>query len=144
MSLRRLQILLAIVNCLFGVFLLARFGQNILGIQSWPPTPGQAALVLVAIALLPLAIFGLTFPSIAGILQFACASIGSHFAQQGSSAALSGLLADARISMAMALVILAVAIVRGLIGITPELFESPAAQSAPRQLRKQSLSRRAA
>jgi hypothetical protein len=47
--------------------------------------------------------------------------------------------------MGMALDILAVAIVRGLIGITPELFESPAApQSRPRQLRKQNLPRRAA
>jgi len=142
MNLRRVQILFAIVNCVFGVFLLARFGQSILGIQNWPPSPDQAALALVVIALLPLAIFGLTFPSIAGILQFACASIGSHFAQQGSSVTL---LLDARLSMGMALVILAVAIIRGLIGITPELFESPAVtQPEPFLPRKQNSPRRAA
>ena len=142
MNLRRLQIVLAIVNCLFGVFLLARFGHNILGIQNWPPTPDQIALALIAVALLPLAIFGLTFPSVAGILQFACASFGTHFAELGSSATL---LLFARISMGIAVVILAVAIVGGLVGITPELFESPAVtQPEPLLPRKQKLPRRAA
>lgn len=140
MSLRRLQILIAIGNCLFGIFLLARFGQTILQIQNWPPAPDQVALVLIAIALLPLAIFGLTFPSIAGVLQFACAFFGSHLAQDGSPATL---LLGARISMGIALVILAVTIVRGLIGITPELFEAPPVLQ-PQPSRKQNLPRRAA
>lgn len=142
MSLRRLQIFLAIGNCLFGIYLLAHSGQAILQIQSWPLAPGQAALVLIVIALLPLAILGFTFPSIAGTLQFACACVGSRLAQDSSPAAL---LLAARISMGLALANLAIAMVRGLIDITPELFEAPSVlQHQPRALRKTNHPRRAA
>lgn len=139
MTLRRLQILLAVENCLFGAFLLAHFGRALFAIRAWPPSHEQTALLLIA-AVLPLALLDLAFPSIAGILQFACACVGSHQLMAISSP--PALLLSARISMGVALVMLAVAAASGVIGITPELFESPPAPDQKPQ--KQHPPRRAA
>lgn len=142
MSLRTVQILVAVGNCVYGALLLSHYGQAALAMRGWPPTVEHTEILLVAVSVLPFAIISLRFPTIAGILQFACAFIGSQLAHNEPTVAL---LRDARISMAIAMAILAIASVRGIVAITPELFEATElASKDPGKLEKPERPRRTA
>lgn len=119
MSVRLLQNIVAGSNCLYGLVLAALYGPTLLHSRAWPPTLEQQALLLVAVSVLPLALLAVRFPLVAGIAQFATAFIGNQLLHE---APLPDLRAFSALSMMIALVILFVAVFRGILKITQEAF----------------------
>lgn len=119
MILRVLQILLAVANCVYGALLLWLYGSLALHLESWPPQAGEQVVLLVALSVLPAALVGLRFPIVGGILEFACAFIGRQLLHD---APLPDLLRYSRISMGVALAVLAIAVLRGITDVTREAF----------------------
>jgi hypothetical protein len=119
MSVRYLQISLAVGNCLFGLLLLEKYGRALLHAQAWPPNLDQQVLLLVAGSVLPIALCGLRFPLAAGLFQFSSAFIGNQLLHD---APLPDLRFCSSISMTMAFAILAVTVLRGILEVTREAF----------------------
>lgn len=119
MSLRILQTAVAIGNCLYGALLLGLYGRAALHPSLWPLTIDQQVLWLVAIAVLPIAAFGLRFTLAAGILEFATAFVGN---QMLHDAPFPDLRLVSSISMTIALVILGLAVFSGILQVTREAF----------------------
>ena len=117
MSLRWLQIALTGADCLFGSFLLVRYGGAILAHHSWPLE--QQLALLVAGSVLPLALATLRYPLAAGIAQFSAAFLGNQFLRE---APLPDLRLCSSVSMILALAILVAAVFRGIFEITQEAF----------------------
>lgn len=106
-------------NCFLGILLLGLYGPILFQTPAWPPSLLQQALLLVAGSVLPLAVLSVRFPLVAGLAQFSTAYIGNRLLHE---APLPDLRAFSSISMMLALVILAVALVRGILEITQEAF----------------------
>lgn len=106
-------------NCFLGVLLLGLYGPILLETRAWPPCLVQEVLLFVAASVLPLAVLSMRFPLVAGIAQFSTAYIGNRLLHD---APLPGLRAFSSISMMLALVILSVAVFRGILEITQEAF----------------------
>ena len=119
MSVRLLQLVLGVANCIFGLLLLERYGGSLVSQRAWPPSLEEQAIFLVAVILLPLAILGLRFPLLAGIAQFATAFIGNQLLHDSP---FLGLRAFSSISMAMSMAILLLEVFRGILEVTQEAF----------------------
>jgi hypothetical protein len=119
MVLRRVHTVLIAGNCFLGALLLGLYGPILLHTRGWPPSLEQQVLLLVASSVLPLAILAVRFPLVAGIAQFSTAYIGNQLLHD---APLPDLRAFSSISMIAALVILLVALFRGILEITQEAF----------------------
>ena len=119
MVLRRVHTALIGGNCFFGLLLLGLYGPILIHTRAWPPSLAQEALLLVAASVVPFAVLSVRFPLVAGIAQFSTAYIGNQLLRE---APLPELRAFSSISMMLALVILAVAVFRGIFEITQEAF----------------------
>lgn len=119
MTLRILQLVLVIGNCLYGVVLLELYGRTALHIPLWPPSLDQQVLWLVALSVLPIATIGLRFPLTAGILEFACAFIGNQLLHDSP---FPDLRLVSTISMTIAFILLGLAVFRGIVEVTREAF----------------------
>lgn len=119
MSIRGLQNVLGTVNCLLGMALLALYGPSLLHIHAWPVTLVQDVLLLVAGSVLPLALLALRFPLVGGMAQFATAYIGNQLLHE---APLHTLRQFSTVSMIAALVIILLAVSRGILEVTQEAF----------------------
>jgi hypothetical protein len=119
MTLRTLQLALSIGNCLYGGLLLDLYARSAFRSPFWPPALDQQVLLLVAISILPIALIGLRFPLIAGILEFSCAFLGNQLLHD---APYPDLRLISSISMAIAIVILGLAVLRGILQVTREAF----------------------
>jgi hypothetical protein len=122
MVLRLVHTVLVGANCLFGLLLLGLYGPTLLHTRAWPPNLEQESLLLVAASVLPLAVMAARFPLVAGIAQFSTAYIGNQLLHD---APLPDLRFFSSVSMVLALVILAVALFRGIFEITQEAFGHP-------------------
>jgi len=119
MVLRRVHTVLIGGNCFLGLLLLGLYGPLLLHTRAWPPSLVQGVLVLIAVPVLPFAVLSMRFPLVAGIAQFSTACIGHQLLRE---APLPELRAFSSISMLLALVILAVAVFRGIFAVTREAF----------------------
>lgn len=119
MTLRTLQLALSIGNGLYGGLLLDLYARSAFHAPLWPLALDQQVLWLVAISVLPVALIGLRFPLIAGILEFSCAFLGN---QMLHDAPYPDLRLISSISMAIAIVILGLAVLRGILQVTREAF----------------------
>jgi len=119
MGVRILQNVLLAGNCLFGLLLLVLYGPPLLHTRAWPPSLEQEVLVLVAGSVFPLAVMAVRFPLVAGIAQFSTAFIGNQLLHE---APLRDLRACSSASMALALALLFVAVLRGILEVTQEAF----------------------
>lgn len=119
MVLRRVHTILIGANCFFGALLLGLYGPILLHTRAWPPTLEQQVLLLVPASVLPLAVLAVRYPLVAGITQFSTAYIGNQLLHDSP---LPDLRAFASLSMIAALVILLVALFRGILAITQEAF----------------------
>ena len=119
MTLRILQMVLAVGNCLYGVVLLELYGRTALHIPLWPPSLDQQVLWLVALSVLPIAVIGLRFPLAAGILEFAAAFVGNQLLHDSP---FPDLRLVSTISMTIAFIILGLSVFRGIIEVTREAF----------------------
>ncbi len=119
MVLRRVHTVLIAGNCFLGALLLGLYGPILLHTRAWPPSLEQQALLLVASSVLPLAVLAVRFPLVAGIAQFSTAYIGNQLLHD---APLPDLRVFSSVSMVAALVILLVALFRGILEITQEAF----------------------
>ena len=131
MTLRALQLALAIGNCLYGALLLQMYGRPAFHAPLWPPSLDQQVLWLVAISVLPVAALGLRFPLLAGIFQFSCAFLGSQILHD---APFPDLRLISSISMTIALVALVLAVFRGILQVTREAFGEAEDQDDPQTL----------
>jgi Na+/phosphate symporter len=130
MGVRVLQTVLVAGNCLFGLLLLVLYGPPLLHTRAWPPSIEQEVLLLVAGSVFPLAVLAVRFPLVAGIAQFSTAFIGNQLLHE---APLPDLRICSSASMALALALLFVAVLRGILEITQEAFgeaEEPDEQQA--------------
>ena len=134
MGVRVVQSVLLAGNCLFGLLLLVLYGPPLLHTRAWPPSLEQEVLLLVAGSVFPLAVLAVRFPLVAGIAQFSTAFIGNQLLHE---APLPDLRMCSSASMALALALLFVAVLRGILVITQEAFgeaeeqdEQPAAGAA--------------
>jgi Na+/phosphate symporter len=130
MGVRILQNVLLAGNCLFGLLLLVLYGPPLLHARAWPPSLIQEVLLLVAGSVFPLAVLAVRFPLVAGIAQFSTAFIGNQLLHE---APLPDLRICSSASMALALALLFVAVLRGILEITQEAFgeaEEPDEQQA--------------
>jgi hypothetical protein len=134
MVLRRVHTVLIGGNCFLGLLLLGLYGPILLHTRAWPPSLSQESLLLVAASVLPLAVLSVRYPLVAGIAQFSTAYIGNQLLRV---APLPELRVFSSISMMLALLILLVAVFRGVLEITQEAFgeverqdEKPAAGAA--------------
>ncbi len=134
MGVRVVQSVLLAGNCLFGLLLLVLYGPPLLHTRAWPPSLEQEVLLLVAGSVFPLAVLAVRFPLVAGIAQFSTAFIGNQLLHE---APLPDLRICSSASMALALALLFVAVLRGILEITQEAFgeaeeqdEQPAAGAA--------------
>jgi Na+/phosphate symporter len=130
MGVRILQNVLLAGNCLFGLLLLVLYGPPLLHTRAWPPSLEQEVLLLVAGSVFPLAVLAVRFPLVAGITQFSTAFIGNQLLHE---APLPDLRVCSSASMALALALLFVAVLRGILEITQEAFgeaEEPDEQQA--------------
>ena len=119
MSLRLLQILLALGNCCYGAFLMLQYGPVFRQSYAWPLSLDQDVILLIGMSVLPIALLSLRFPIVAGILEFACAFIGLQLLH---SDPLPHLTHYANVTMIMAAAVLAVAVLRGVTEVTYEAF----------------------
>jgi hypothetical protein len=119
MSVRVLQNVFAVGNCLFGALLLAVYGPTLLHTRAWPPSLEEQVLLLVVGSVLPLAVLALRFPLVAGIAQFSAAFIGNQLLHDAPYPTLRGCSSA---SMVLAIVILFIAVFRGILEITQEAF----------------------
>ena len=119
MSVRVLQTVCAVGNCVFGLILLALYGPALLHSRVWPPSLDQQVLVLVAGSAFPLAVLAVRFPLVGGIAQFSAAYLGNQLLHE---APLRTLREFSSASMMIALAILFVAVLRGILEITQEAF----------------------
>ncbi len=117
MVLRRVHTFLIGGNCFLGLLLLGLYGPILLHTRAWPPSLVQEALLLVAASVLPLAVLSVRYPLAAGIAQFSTAYIGNQLLH---AAPLPELRLFSSISMMLALLILLVAVFRGIFEITQE------------------------
>jgi Na+/phosphate symporter len=130
MGVRILQNVLLAGNCLFGLLLLVLYGPPLLHTRAWPPSLEQEVLLVVAGSVFPLAVLAVRFPLVAGITQFSTAFIGNQLLHE---APLPDLRVCSSASMALALALLFVAVLRGILEITQEAFgeaEEPDEQQA--------------
>ena len=119
MRIRRLQNACTTGNCVFGLVLLALYGPALLHSQAWPPSLMQQVLLLIAGSALPLAVVALRFPLVGAMAQFTTAYLGNQLVHE---APLRTLRDFSSVSMSIALVILFVAVFRGILEITQEAF----------------------
>jgi Na+/phosphate symporter len=119
MGVRVVQSVLLAGNCLFGLLLLVLYGPPLLHTRAWPPSLEQEVLLLVAGSVFPLAVLAVRFPLVAGIAQFSTAFIGNQLLHE---APLPDLRICSSASMALALALLFVAVLRGILEITQEAF----------------------
>jgi Na+/phosphate symporter len=119
MGVRVVQSVLLAGNCLFGLLLLVLYGPPLLHTRAWPPSLEQEVLLLVAGSVFPLAVLAVRFPLVAGIAQFSTAFIGNQLLHE---APLPDLRMCSSASMALALALLFVAVLRGILEITQEAF----------------------
>lgn len=119
MTLRTLQFALSLGNCLYGGLLLELYAHRAFHSPLWPPTLDQQVLWLVAVSVLPVALIGLRFPLITGILEFSCAFLGNQLLHD---APYPDLRLISSISMSIAFVILGLAVLRGILQVTREAF----------------------
>jgi Na+/phosphate symporter len=130
MGVRILQNVLLAGNCLFGLLLLVLYGPPLLHTRAWPPSLEQEVLLVVAGSVFPLAVLAVRFPLVAGITQFSTAFIGNQLLHESP---LPDLRVCSSASMALALALLFVAVLRGILEITQEAFgeaEEPDEQQA--------------
>jgi phosphatidylserine synthase len=129
-SLRILETVVAVGNCVYGALLLGVYGREALHPPVGLPATDQQALWLVAIMVLPIAVFGLRYTLAAGILEFATAFVGN---QMLHNAPFPDLRLVSSISMTIALVVLGLAVFNGILQVTREAFgeaEDPDEQQA--------------
>ena len=119
MGVRVVQSVLLAGNCLFGLLLLVLYGPPLLHTRAWPPSLEQEVLLLVAGSVFPLAVLAVRFPLVAGVAQFSTAFIGNQLLHE---APLPDLRMCSSASMALALALLFVAVLRGILEITQEAF----------------------
>ena len=119
MVLRRVHTVLIGGNCFLGLLLLALYGPILVHTRAWPPSLVEEALLLVGASVLPFAVLSVRFPLVAGMAQFSTAWVGNQLLRE---APLPELRAFSSISMMLALVILGVAVFRGIFEITQEAF----------------------
>ncbi|HEX4037706.1 MAG TPA: hypothetical protein VHX37_06580 [Acidobacteriaceae bacterium] len=128
MTLRVLQLVLAVGNGLYGGLLLWTYSRAAFHTPLWPPSLDQQVLWLVAVSVLPAALIGLRWPLLAGILEFACAFLGSQLLHDAPR---PDLRLVSSISMTIALVILALAVFHGILQVTREAFGEAEEQDEP-------------
>lgn len=128
MNLRTLQGILTIGNGAYGGFLFIVWSGAGLHISTLPPTPDQQAIGLVALSVLPMAIVGFWFPVAAGILEFACAFVGSQLLHDSR---LPGLRLVSSVSMTLALIVLGLAVFGSVLQVTREAFGETDDQDEP-------------
>lgn len=119
MTLRILQLVLGVGNCLYGAVLLELYGSTALRVPLWPPSLDQQVLWMVALTVLPVAAVGLRYPLAAGILEFAFAFVGSQLLHD---ATWPDLRLVASISMTIAFILLGLTLIRGIVEVTREAF----------------------
>jgi hypothetical protein len=125
MSVRSLQFVFGIGDCLFALILLALYAPALLHSRLWPPTLEEQVLLLVAGSALPLALVALRHPVAGGMAQFAAAYLGNQLLHE---APLPFLRAFSWASMLAALAILLLAVFRGILEVTQEAFGEPQEQ----------------
>lgn len=115
MALRVLQICLAMVDCAYGMLLLAGYGRSAWHVTVWQ----QPALALIVFSVLPASVLAVRFPAPAAIGQFACAFLGRQLLYTGPW---PDLRLYGALSMTLAVAIVAVAVFRGVLEVTREAY----------------------
>jgi hypothetical protein len=119
MSVRLVQNICVAGNCLFGLLLLTVYGSALVHGHVWPLSLDRQVLFLVAGTAFPLALLAVRFPLLGGMTQFSTAYLGNQILHE---APLHALREFSAASMTVALVIVFVAVLRGILEITQEAF----------------------
>lgn len=119
MFLRVFQIIVAIINCLYGLMLLLRYEGAAKQIHNWPLSMDQQVLLLIGICVFPAALIGFRFPIAAGILEFTSAFVGRQLLHMTPY---PELLQFSQITRGLALAVLIVALLRGVTSVSREAF----------------------